>query len=443
MNLLHRESLKATRQSGSAPLNQRQKSGGLDRFGPALSRGSQNLCRGLPLLFSLLVNAPHTCLAQSAPAGKSAAQVAPENRPAHKHPPQRQAPWGTIDYSNIFLEAPDSLIDSASRADQVPVWHFPGTTRESLQALLVNAGLTEATIAALFKAEHTQVNSRGITLLPASDILIELAPNSRQALYTLLAASPENGYHANPQLITGNIDEWLGATHLSDLQKNIFKKTLWQQGRSAAFSDVSLLIQTATSREEGAAALRTMTRTQTFTALVGRDPHTTTEQEFIDYWSAGGRNNDALPMIRALLESTTARPIDINLLLPALCRERLYTFASLSDAIGGRLPDCNWTALNFFAENPDPYFLDSKTSYIEIKESYAPLAQPSALGDLICFLSPTGEVFHSCVYIADDVVFTKNGASPFAPWILMKLKNVAARYDQRDGSTVAFLRKKP
>ncbi len=323
------------------------------------------------------------------------------------------------------------------------MWHFPGTTRESLQALLVNAGLTEATIAALFKAEHTQVNSRGITLLPASDILIELAPNSRQALYTLLAASPENGYHANPQLITGNIDEWLGATHLSDLQKNIFKKTLWQQGRSAAFSDVSLLIQKATSREEGAAALRTMTRTQTFTALVGRDPHTTTEQEFIDYWSAGGRNNDALPMIRALLESTTARPIDINLLLPALCRERLYTFASLSDAIGGRLPDCNWTALNFFAENPDPYFLDSKTSYIEIKESYAPLAQPSALGDLICFLSPTGEVFHSCVYIADDVVFTKNGASPFAPWILMKLKNVAARYDQRDGSTVAFLRKKP
>jgi hypothetical protein len=148
-------------------------------------------------------------------------------------------------------------------------------------------------------------------------------------------------------------------------------------------------------------------------------------------------------MIRALLESTTDRPIDINLLLPALCRERLYTFPSLSDAIGGRLPDCNWTALNFFSEKPEPYFLDSKTSSIEIKEGYVALAQPSALGDLICFISPTGEVFHSCVYLADDIVFTKNGESPFAPWILMKLKNVAARYDHRDGSTVAFLRKKP
>ncbi|MEN9636787.1 MAG: hypothetical protein RL077_5191 [Verrucomicrobiota bacterium] len=443
MNLPHRESLRATRQPDSAPRYQCPQSGRLDWFGPALSRSAQNLCRGLLLIFSLIVSAPRTCLAQGAPAEKPHAQVAPEHLPADKHPPQRNASWGTIDCSNIFLEAPNSLIDSASRADQVPVWHFPGTTRDSLEGLLVKASLTEATIAALLKAEHTQVNARGITLLPPSNILVELTPNDRQALYTLLAASPENDYHANPQLITGNIDEWLWGTHLSDLQKNIFKKTLWHRGRVAAFSDVSLLIQTATSREEVAAALRTMTRTQTFTARVRRDPHTTTEQEFIDYWSAGGRNSDALPMMRALVESTTDRPIDINLLLPTLCRERLYTFPSLSDAIGGRLPDCNWTALNFFSEKPEPYFLDSKTSSIEIKESYAPLAQPSALGDLICFISPTGEVFHSCVYLADDIVFTKNGESPFAPWILMKLKNVAARYDHRDGSTVAFLRKKP
>ena len=35
---------------------------------------------------------------------------------------------------------------------------------------------------------------------------------------------------------------------------------------------------------------------------------------------------------------------------------------------------------------------------------------------------------HSCVYIADDVVFTKKGTSEMQPWLLMALEQVEAAY---------------
>lgn len=35
---------------------------------------------------------------------------------------------------------------------------------------------------------------------------------------------------------------------------------------------------------------------------------------------------------------------------------------------------------------------------------------------------------HSCVYIADDVVFTKNGTSERQLWLLMTLEQVEAAY---------------
>ena len=49
------------------------------------------------------------------------------------------------------------------------------------------------------------------------------------------------------------------------------------------------------------------------------------------------------------------------------------------------------------------------------------------VGDILCFLDG-GEGLHTCVYIADDIVLTKNGDSILAPWVLMQVTDVEAIY---------------
>ena len=42
-------------------------------------------------------------------------------------------------------------------------------------------------------------------------------------------------------------------------------------------------------------------------------------------------------------------------------------------------------------------------------------------GDLVFLSKPNGEIIHSSVYIADNVVYTKNGGHYLSPWMLMKI----------------------
>jgi len=60
-----------------------------------------------------------------------------------------------------------------------------------------------------------------------------------------------------------------------------------------------------------------------------------------------------------------------------------------------------------------------------VLERFNPVEPPYKFGDILFFLdSQRGDAFHSCVYIADDVVFTKNGRNVLSPWIFTKLEDV-------------------
>jgi hypothetical protein len=39
-----------------------------------------------------------------------------------------------------------------------------------------------------------------------------------------------------------------------------------------------------------------------------------------------------------------------------------------------------------------------------------------------------GNLFHAAVYLADDLVFTKNGTSPIAPWTIMPIDHLKSYY---------------
>ena len=107
----------------------------------------------------------------------------------------------------------------------------------------------------------------------------------------------------------------------------------------------------------------------------------------------------------------------------------------------GRLPDCHWTSLNFFEEEPKDLFLDSAKASEHLLSAYVAVDPPYKFGDVLCFLDG-GEGLHTCVQVADDIVLTKNGESILAPWTFMPLKDVDDVYRRSPDTRVQGYRLK-
>jgi len=85
----------------------------------------------------------------------------------------------------------------------------------------------------------------------------------------------------------------------------------------------------------------------------------------------------------------------------------------------GILPDCHWSSLNFFNYDAQPYLLDSRLATSAVLERFvAHRANLSDSATSCSSLTSNGDAFHSCVYLADDIVFSKNGRNVLSPWIL-------------------------
>jgi hypothetical protein len=68
--------------------------------------------------------------------------------------------------------------------------------------------------------------------------------------------------------------------------------------------------------------------------------------------------------------------------------------------------------------------------------------RPAAFGDVMLLRDAKTEPLHMCVYIADDIVFTKNGAHYFQPWALMRYADVLARYPDAIASQTQLFRRR-
>ena len=349
---------------------------------------------------------------------------------------------GRLTARPLLLEAGEALMDLAARPDQAPVWRFPGLVPEDVEARLRRAGIEDAQLSVLRRAEVRRVGSDGVALLPPVSLLVELRSEVRAAVYAELARSPLNPDHYAPMFLFGELEAWLEDTDLSAAQQDLVRRLRWQRGEHWRFSDVSALIQTARSAPEILAARRFMTRRQAWRLWL-EAPSSGEQAAFLRHWTADERHLDAQPLLTALAAGRAGGPIELALLLPPLARERVYTYPSLRDAVAGRLPDCNWTALNFFAARPDTYYLDPQPAYLELTQNYREVAAPGSFGDLACFISPEGLVFHSCVVLGDGFVFTKNGEGLFAPWLIMPLRDLTAIYGDDGRRPVRYFRLKP
>lgn len=354
-------------------------------------------------------------------------------------------PWGDLLCVYVYLEAPQSLIDSFPLPSPVPRWTFPEGMLPELPEFFSKAGLAPALIEKLLN-EKTFVKSNGnVHLFPPLADLEEIPAGARATIYEELAKHQGNEYHSDPVLIIGtSVEEWYRGSKLRPEIIGKIKKMSYIRGETTAFSDIPALLNYALSDSETRTIFKACTRTRNLLIRLKLTKQSNAE-EIINYWTMGSglRRKDLEPLIQSIIELDEIDELGISHLLPALARKLLYTYPGLDLAKHGVMPDCHWTSLNFFNFEPHEYLLDARLATSQVLEQFTPVEPPYQYGDILFFLdNTTGDAFHSCVHLADNIVYTKNGRNILSPWVIMSLEDVKQIYLYKGNGRVQGFRRK-
>ena len=335
----------------------------------------------------------------------------------------KPGPWGDLQVRAVYLEPPENILAVVAKPSSVTRWTFEQTTEKGVRAIMEKAGVPSALVDRIMGPTQVVASGNNVVVLPKVEDLVAMGEVARSALYVELAKSESNEYQRDPVFIHGgDIDDWLAETEITQPQQELLRKLLWRRGSALVFSDIQALLTLAKNSEEVAAVFRTITRVRSLLVelkLPLRDGRAT----FIDYWSAGSLNAERTPFLVAVTRRRARQDIDVTQFLPTLARRRVYTFPTAAMGLKGRLPDCHWTSLNFFEEEPKDLYLDSAKASEHLLADYVAIDPPFKFGDVLCFLD-NGEGLHTCVQVAADIVLTKNGEGILAPWTLMPMKDV-------------------
>jgi hypothetical protein len=357
----------------------------------------------------------------------------------------KPGPWGRMLCAYVYLEAPASLIDECPLPSPNTRWTFPASSLAGLPAFFSHAGLSQSVIDKILTPKHLVKEGGLVHILPPLAELESLTPEVRAKIYTELAKYPENEYHADPVLIIGTgIDEWYKGSKLRPEIVQKIKQLSYTRGETIAFSDIPVLLNYAQSDSEARSIFKACTRTRNLMIRLKLDKNANAE-ELINYWSFGTglRRKDLEPLVRSIIELDGIDELGIVHILPSLPRKLLYTYPGLDMAKHGVMPDCHWTSLNFFNYEPHEYLLDARLATSQVLEQFTPVEPPYQYADILFFLdNTTGDAFHSCVHLADNIVYTKNGRNILSPWVIMRLDDVKKIYLYKGNGRVQGFRRK-
>lgn len=383
--------------------------------------------------------APNLMIA-GAPTPEAPAQAS--STPAYQAAP---GPWGKIVGDYIYLEAPSSLIENFALPSTQTRWTFPLDFKPKLNAFLTQAGFTQEQISNLMQPAAQVVEGDLLHVLPSVQLVEQLTSPIRAYIYAELSKLPSNEYCVDPVLITGaSVKEWFRTSNLRKDLVDKIEQLSYKRGETVAFSDISVLLNYAQSDSEARLIFKACTRTRSLMIRIQLD-QSSNIPELMKYWSfgVGIRRKDIEPLIRSIAESGTLHDLGISHILPSLPRKLLYTYPGLDMTKNGLLPDCHWTSLNFYNFEPHQYLLDSRLATSQVLENFTPVDPPYQFGDILFFLdNKTGDAFHSCVFIADTIAYTKNGRNIVSPWIIMPLEDIKKIYLFRGNGRIQGFRRK-
>jgi len=335
-------------------------------------------------------------------------------------------PWGKLQYHEIILEPPGYRMTISDRFTPPITWDFPEMSSRAVKEKLKQFGFDSAQIARLEKESEWQPSETGTLVFPSDQFIIGMTPNQRRDLYNHLWDRGIDGVTFNIEGRDFKIFE------TDDFPKDVvslIQSLSYFRGETRVFSDCALIVTKMETTEQKVNFLKKMARTKALVVKLAIDEDSDLD-ELASYWSVNPRQKTSLPILRSIRSTEGVEMIDLVHLMPPVGRKYLYTYLQADDAVWSDQPDCYWTAINFSKTTPSKRLLDVGDVGFYLNEDFVPVEPPYKFGDAIVLSDETEKFVHSYVYIADDIVYTKNGKSALYPWIMMRESDMLTRYSQ-------------
>lgn len=336
-------------------------------------------------------------------------------------------PWGQLDLVRIATEVPEEFVTSRMLEESSERWAFPGYSSQRLHQLLATTDLTVAQQEQLLQAAQPDSSIDGLTLTPPSELVLALSPEARGAIYSALSLFPQNLLQFDPfRYRMDRIDEWLQDDAVPPKAIELTKKLLYFRGQTAIFSDLSLVMPLLATGHEKIRYVKMLSQESALLAKLKVTPDSNVA-DLVRYWGGGGMSKDIEPLLESLTRVRGGCLIDVVHLLPSFARKRLYCYPREANSPDVRY-DCHWTSMNFWNDRPESRFLDIDEVRRTLETDYVQVQRPYRFGDIVVVMTDDHHAIHSAVYIADEIMFTKNGPTAMSPWELMKLPHILAYY---------------
>lgn len=358
----------------------------------------------------------------AAPVSASVAPATPREAQAPR-PITRIGPWGELEITPVSLERPDHLFTKLDEYFELRPWIFANSSTEELHELFSHDDLTVDQKLWLNEETYWTTDGYSLALLPPHEFVLSLSLAARTRIYNRLAKSPGNLFKSDPFWIT---DDWADGSGLSPETIARIETLIYPCGDARCFSDVAAVGATLTPAEQ-ARLLRTLSRQRALQVRLVVRPDTDLES-IASYWGAPARSFNSGSMLQALRQKPEGGRLDISYLLPIFAREHLFTFPDPATDDLAHVKDCFWTAMNFDTSPPNPRFLEPDYRVEYLQQNYSLVEDAPQLGDVFVLVNEEDIGIHACVYIAADIIFTKNGAAPSSPWVLMEAEELFQLY---------------
>ena len=359
-------------------------------------------------------------------------------QPIHTVSKQHQ-PWGDFEYTKLPLAEPAEFLPDTAQPLAPPRWFFTNNCRQEILDLFNSCDLSAEQKELLLEPRCWQAANNGFYVSPPAQVVLEINRAARERIYGVLADSPVNSAQCHPFCFRPeSFEESFADSGLGAEQMDLLRKLTYQRGGAVCFCDGAIM-QRLLSANDFNRLVKALYGERTFLMRLRVTPATDLEG-LVQYWGRAGRAQVLRPLLESMAQVPGGASINISYLLPPFARVRLYTYANPAADPTATLQNCFWTAMNFFSEKPDNRFLDGGFVQRTLASDYEQISGPPAFGDVVTVRDTGGRPIHMCVYLADDVVFTKNGRHHMAPWVLMKLPDMLASYHDKEPAQVAFFR---
>jgi hypothetical protein len=331
-------------------------------------------------------------------------------------------PWGDLVITPLVLDRPDEMFEIKDTLVPPIRWCFPNHSPAQLAGFIRSCDLTDAQKASLLDTNRWQPGTNGWRIWPALEVVRDLSEPARERIYSVLAQSSENPQCFPFTCREERFDEMFAGCDLAPDKVALVRRLCYRKRGLLYFAD-GQLFELITTSNETRCLFKTLLRVPTMLVKLRLTPDSDIEA-LVKYWDSGGRAKDLKPLLQSLARTPDGGSLNISFFLPPVPRLRLYTYPQPTN---GLPQDCFWTSFNFFGERPGYRLGDVAYADQLLRSDYTRVQGEKKFGDVLV-LTESNYAVHACVFIADDVYYTKNGTDPNQPWVLMRMKDMMTQY---------------